>query len=496
MYLDKEIYTAFENIVGPENICGDPAIMASYHDSEIGAVVLPKDSEEVQAVVRLCNKLKIQFTAMSTAFIRAIMPRGSIYLDLRRMNHIIEINEENMYAVVEPYVTSAELQAELLKRGLNCSIKGSGAQCTAIIRGHGHMDMSTGGDDRNQLGMEWVTPAGDLIRLGSTGSVNEWFCGDGPGPSLRGVISGRGSGDALAEGGVITKAAMKLYHWPGPAEFALEGQSPNYGLGEKLPPNFMVRYYSFPSYDKMYEAELKIGESEIMFELMGFNVAMLSANVSSTLEKELQFLEQAKKQVQGPGFYIIIAANSPEEFEYDQKVLQQIISETNGKSLELIEDPKAAELILIHGVRISASIRETFRSRAPGGKAYGFQIMGQRDVCMKWIGEAAARKKNLIEQGLGADDGGVFFGWGVENSHLGKTEIFFDPSTDPKSPEAIMAWQQETAWKALNDHLAVPTHLPLTTVGPRVSNYHLWSKKMDEAFNPNCVTVVLPSLMG
>ena len=299
-----------------------------------------------------------------------------------------------MYAVVEPYVTSAELQAELMKRGLNCSIKGSGAQCTAIIRGHGHMDMSTGGDDRNQLGMEWVTPAGDLIRLGSTGSVNEWFCGDGPGPSLRGVISGRGSGDALAEGGVITKAAMKLYHWPGPAEFPLEGQSPNYSLGEKLPPNFMVRYFSFPSYDKMYEAELKIGESEIMFELMGFNVAMLSANVSSTLEKELQFLEQAKKEVQGPGFYIIIAANSPEEFEYDQKVLQQIISETNGKSLELIEDPKVAELILIHGVRISASIRETFRSRAPGGKAYGFQIMGQRDVCMKWIGEAAPERRS------------------------------------------------------------------------------------------------------
>ena len=495
MHLSKEIYKAFEDIVGEENICGEPAIMPSYHNAEIGAVVLPKDTEEVQAVVRLCNREKIPFTVMSTGFIRANMPKGCIYLDMRRMNHIIEINEKEMYAVVEPYVTSAELQAELMKRGLNCSIKGSGSQCTAIIRGHGHMDLSTGGDDRNQLGMEWVTPAGDILKLGALGSMNEWFCGDGPGPSLRGVISGRGSGDALAEGGVITKAAMKLYHWPGPAAFDLEGSSPNYNLSE-IPPNMMVRYYSFPSVAQMYEAELKIGESEIMFALMGFNVAMLSANISPNMEIELETIEKLNKEVQGPGFYVIVAANSSEEFEYNKKVLAKIISDTSGKSLAMVEDPKVGALVLIHGVRISVSIRETFRLRPVGGKAYGFQIMGQRDVNIKWIDEAADRKKELIKQGLGADDGGVYFGWSVENSHLGKTEIFFDPSPDPKSVDAIIEWQQETARKALENNLNPPTHLPLEVVGPEVSNYHIWSKKMDEAFNPNGTTVVLPSLMG
>ncbi|SHO43902.1 FAD-binding oxidoreductase [Desulfopila aestuarii] len=495
MFLSPEVYKKFEDIVGEENICGDLAIMPSYHSGQIGAVVLPKDTEQVQAIVKLCNRLNIQFTVMSTGFIRAAMPQGCIYLDMRRMNKIIEINEKDMYAVVEPYVTSAELQAELMKRGLNCSIKGSGAQCTAIIRGHGHMDLSTGGDDRNQLGMEWVTPAGDVLKLGALGSTHEWFCGDGPGPSLRGVISGRGSGDALAEGGVITKAAMKLYHWPGPAAFELEGQSPNYNLKE-IPPNFMVRYYSFPSVPQMYEAELKIGESEIMFALMGFNVAMLSANISPNMEMELEVIEKLNKEVQGPGFYVIVAANSPEEFEYDQKVLDKIISDTGGKSLAMVEDPKVGALVLIHGVRISVSIRETFRLRPVGGKAYGFQIMGQRDVNIKWIDEAANRKKELIKKGLGADDGGVYFGWSVENSHLGKTEIFFDPSPHPESLDAIIDWQQTTARKALEDHLNPPTHLPLSVVGPEVSNYHIWSKKLDEAFNPNGTTVVLPSLMG
>ena len=258
----------------------------------------------------------------------------------------------------------------------------------------------------------------------------------------------------------------------------------------------MVRYYSFPSVEKMYEAELKIGESEIMFSLMGFNVAMLSANISPNMEMELETIAKLSKEVQGPGFYCIVAANSPEEFEYDRKVLQRIIDDAGGKSLAMVEDPKVGALLLIHGVRISVSIRETFRLRAVGGKAYGFQIMGQRDVNIKWIDEAANRKKGLIGQGLGADDGGVYFGWSVENSHLGKTEIFFDPSTDPDSVSAIIDWQQKTAWKALNDHLCPPTHLPLSVIGPQISNYHVSSKKMDEAFNPNGTIVVLPSLMG
>ena len=114
-----------------------------------------------------------------------MFPKGIILLDLRRMNHIIEINEKNMYAVVEPYVISAELQAELMKRGLNFCIKGAGTNCSAMLRGHGHMDQTTSGDDRNHLAIEWVTPEGDIVRSGSLGSSDEWFCGDGPGPSLR-----------------------------------------------------------------------------------------------------------------------------------------------------------------------------------------------------------------------------------------------------------------------------------------------------------------------
>lgn len=132
MALSKEVYQEYEDVVGAENICDDPAIMPAYHSNELAAVILPKDTVEVQAIVKLCNKHKIQFGAVCTDW-TGVFPKGSLYIDLRRMNHIIEINEKNMYAVVEPYVISAELQAELFKRGLNFCIKGSGTNCTAMF---------------------------------------------------------------------------------------------------------------------------------------------------------------------------------------------------------------------------------------------------------------------------------------------------------------------------------------------------------------------------
>jgi len=101
MAFTKEQYKAFEDVVGVENICDDPAIMPAYYNTEFAAVILPKDMAEVQACVKLCNKFKLMFRPICTGW-SGMFPKGIILLDLRRMNRIIEINEKNMYAVVEP----------------------------------------------------------------------------------------------------------------------------------------------------------------------------------------------------------------------------------------------------------------------------------------------------------------------------------------------------------------------------------------------------------
>jgi glycolate oxidase len=482
MALSKDIYSAFEDVVGAEYICNDPVIMPSYHSTEFAAVILPKNIAEVQAIVKLCNKYKVQFRPVCTGW-TGMFPPGIIYLDLRRMNRIIEINEKNMYAVVEPYVISAQLQAELMKRGLHFNLKGAGTNCTAMLRGHGHLDQTTSGDDRNHLAIEWVTPEGDIVRSGSLGSSDEWFCGDGPGPSIRSILT-----SAVPPGvtpGVFTKAAVKLYHWPGPSRFPVVGVSPNYSLSE-IPPNFMARYFSFPSVEKMWQAEIKIGESEIAFELMGFNVSMVAANITTSNEEEEETFKRMSKEVQGPGFFIIIAGNSAADFEYKKKVLQKIISEAGGKSLKSVEDPKTEGILLCQCIRISASIRETFRA---GGMFKSIPVMGQRDLTIKWAIGAGKAKEPLIEKGLIVDDGGAFFGWGVEQGHLGKTEIFckFDPQ-NPEAQKAVEEWHKEQSARAFNERYFALLMPPSDEIGKGLSNYHIWWRKITKALDPNGVT--------
>ena len=188
MALDRSIYRALEDVVGPENVSDEPVILDSYawrsglvatpvkFVPRFEAITLPASTTEVQAIIKLCNRFKLQFKASSTGWGGYCDPGGPgvIKLDLRRMDRIVEINEKSMYAVIEPYVIFAQLQAELMKRGLNCNITGAGSNCSAMPlaahQGIGHLSQSGSYGDRNLLAVEWVTPDGEIVRLGSLGS--------------------------------------------------------------------------------------------------------------------------------------------------------------------------------------------------------------------------------------------------------------------------------------------------------------------------------------
>lgn len=514
MALKREIYRALEDVAGPDNISEEPAILDSYawvgmaqgvetHDTPEGeetrfirfarrfeAVVLPKDTAEVQAIVRLCNRHGIKFKAFSTGFIGGNIPAsaGVIQLDLRRMNRILEINGKNMYAVVEPYVISAQLQSELMKRGLNCNIIGGGSQTSALpLAAHwglGHMGQTTSGGERNLLAVEWVTPEGEIVRLGSLGSSGEWFCGDGPGPSLRGII--RGSITPMGGMGVYTKAATKIYYWPGPSTFPIEGVSPYYAPSE-IPPGFMIRYFSFPSMEKLGEAMRKIGESEIAFELMGFPASMIAANMATSNQEELETFERLRKQVEGPGFIIIVVGNSLREFEYKKRVLKQIIDETSGKSLEIMEDQKIGGAQLWRFIRITASIRETFR--ATGDHSGIFPGHNEFAPIVKLAQRVAQIKAKLQRKGLLLNDGADAFPWTEEHGFLSHAEVLYRFSASRESLEGVRYLREESAKLALREPAGVPFFVCGDQLhdlfGPSTSNYHLWLRKIKKAFDPN-----------
>ncbi len=231
--ISDEAYEALQETVGEENVSREPAVLDSYawqpflnEDPELWTsrpevVILPASTEEVQAVVKACGKHGLKFKALCTGWGVHAGPtsEGVVQIDLRRMDRILEIDEKNMYAVVEPYVSGAQLQAEVMKRGLNTHLIGAGPVCSPLasatsMHGVGHDGIYMSYSPRNVLGVEWVLPTGEVLYLGTPGSGMDWFCGDGPGPSLRGIM--RGSSGAFGGLGGFTKCALKLSPWPGP----------------------------------------------------------------------------------------------------------------------------------------------------------------------------------------------------------------------------------------------------------------------------------------
>jgi glycolate oxidase len=495
MALSIEVYRNLEDIVGPENVSNHPGILESYgySDLKFAAIVLPANTAEVQAVVKLCNKHKITFKAHSTGWgiWNDTNNPNAIKLDMKRMNHIVEINEKSMYAVVEPYVIIAQLQAELMKRGLNMNVTGCGVNASAMPftahAGIGHMGETTSYREKNILGVEWVTPEGEIVKMGSLGSGNGWFCGDGPGPSLRGIVMGAVA--PMGGIGIFTRAATKVYPWPGPIDFNIEGVSPYY-LPKEPPANFFYGYYSFPTVEDMCEAQRKIGESEIAFEVMGFNFAMVAANMATSNIEDVKYLEEFRKQVQGRGFQVILAGTSEDDLAYKKQVLMQIMAENHGKSLEPVSEPKIAAGFIWRCIRISASIRECFRIRGlkQHSAVLGGSFMFAKEV--RFVENLAKVKKQLTDQGLVRDDGTGYICWTHESGHLGHAEMLFQwNENSPKTNSAKMELRKRAFDIALETKYGIPGVAmgdgPHDIFGPHVSNYHLWMRKLKKEFDPN-----------
>jgi len=120
------------DIFGTERVYDDEKTLQEYAQDQSFSpkrkpdfVVFAEKVEEVQQVVRLANETLIPIIPYSSGlnFHGAALPdHGGIILNLSRMNKILQIDEENWFAVVEPGVTFEQLQGELMKRGFRVMI--------------------------------------------------------------------------------------------------------------------------------------------------------------------------------------------------------------------------------------------------------------------------------------------------------------------------------------------------------------------------------------
>lgn len=189
---------AVEETIGSNKVLSSPVDLIAYSfDGTFeqhlpDAVVLPEINEEVAAVARIASQYDVPIVprGMSSGLAGGSIPvRGGIVLSLTRMNHILEIDEENMTATVEAGVVSADLQAEVEKLGLfyppdPASVKQSTIGGNVACNAGGPRCLKYGVTSNYVLGLTVVLADGRVVRTGGkaikyvTGfNMNQFFVG-------------------------------------------------------------------------------------------------------------------------------------------------------------------------------------------------------------------------------------------------------------------------------------------------------------------------------
>ena len=177
------------------------------------AVVLPRTTEQVVAVVKLCARHNLPFiprgagTSLSGAVLAVT---GGVMITLSRMNKILSVDHRNRRALVEAGCVNAWITNAVKSRGLlyapdpssqpACTIGGN----VATNSGGPHT-LKYGVTTNHVLGFEMVLPDGEVVWLGTRPDGGE----EVDGYDLRGAVIG-------SEGmfGIVTEVLVRLTRAP------------------------------------------------------------------------------------------------------------------------------------------------------------------------------------------------------------------------------------------------------------------------------------------
>ena len=498
----KEAYKVLEDIVGPEYISADPVDIEAYrgnldgYESSMGygkimakypaAVIMPKTTEEVQKIVKTCNRYRIPFIPVSSMWLVArAVPHvdNALLVDLKRMDRL-DVDEQEMFAIVEPGVIYSQLQEEAMRKGFYTTVPGGGAQVSVVANmlncGFSPLNYRNGLPSRRLLGVEWVFPDGEVLRTGSLAFGDDYFWGEGPGPELRGLFRG-GAPGWYGGLGVCTKMAVKLSPFQ-PERLEPIGISPDTTL--QLPTQRM-RWINFtlPNRDALVEAMYRVSEAEIGAAMT--KVPMFFRVIARSESKE-QFWELWNKETEESASalhilrILLVGYTSEEQLDYEERVLMDIMGELGG-------EPR----------RTKATDESWFKNADSAGMWVMTGGYVSIEYCHETIesavkqGEDFANMKQGFTPPLMVDfrDPGWF--QSVEIGHSGYFEflIYYDPdeNTDKVDQcylEAAKLNVKKGYWSSF-----LLSSQPVGLTGPAYGpNYHLWVKKLKEIFDVNGVS--------
>ncbi|HZH91762.1 MAG TPA: FAD-linked oxidase C-terminal domain-containing protein [Pyrinomonadaceae bacterium] len=214
---DEDVLASLREIVGAENVLVDAEKVEPYAADAVKekfppeAVLLPRTTVEVAAILKLANERRFPVTARGggVGYTGGAVPiEGGVVIGTDRMNRIREVNADDLYVVTEPGVTTYALQQAVEAEGVfyppdPASYKTSFIGGNIAENAGGIRSAKYGVTKHYVIGLEVVTPTGDVIRTGGLTSKNV------VGFDLTGLICG-------SEGmlGIITEATLRLLPLP------------------------------------------------------------------------------------------------------------------------------------------------------------------------------------------------------------------------------------------------------------------------------------------
>ncbi|MGK9388202.1 glycolate oxidase subunit GlcD [Bacillus sp. RK1064] len=216
--LNSEFLSQLKKIVGAPYVqdCKADRLAYSYdatpnfqHLPDI--IVSPNAAEEIQQIVRLCASYKVPIVprGSGTNLCAGTCPtQGGLVMLFTRMNQLIEIDEENLTATVQPDLITQELIRQVEARGLFYPPDPSSMKISTL---GGNINENSGGlrglkygvTRDYVLGLEVVLPNGDIIKTGGK------LAKDVAGYDMTRLFVG-------SEGtlGIVTEATLKLLPLP------------------------------------------------------------------------------------------------------------------------------------------------------------------------------------------------------------------------------------------------------------------------------------------
>jgi glycolate oxidase len=367
--IEKKYLKAFTDIVGSENIYDDKAHMIAYsYDAtrtrfEPDAVIFPRHEQDVRDILKYCNEHQIIITARGagSGFTGGALPtNGGIILAMEKhMNKILEIDTENMVAVVQPGVINMDLQKHVEELGLFYPPDPASEEYSTL---GGNVSENAGGMRAAKYGitkdfvmaLRAVRTNGDIIRAGKR------TIKDVAGYNVAGILIA--SEGTLA---VLTELTLKL-----------------------IPkPKYKKTYMGvFPSVDNAMNAvfkSLSAGANPVAMEFLdklviqalieklgvdlpkdagGVLVGDVDGNVPEEIDFQLQTLEQSFKENGTTEFRIAKNEEEVKELWYARKNASQSITIFGNKKLN--------EDISVPRSMLPKALKEIYAI----GDKYGFKI--------------------------------------------------------------------------------------------------------------------------